>query len=407
MLRRRDREHTPSVGPAHCQNIGRLCAWNSQPTAVKKVVPRAKAGKRLASPVPMRKTVVLVTMIVTGGVATPDTSGHFFVPDPSRGCRAVVLQDGRVVLLCANTRSGRKGAAEIYDPRTASWSAVLDCPREAGYDHVSVQLNSGELLLIGGYLAMAGDCNAGAALFDPRRRQWQSAPAPGQVRWLHSAIVLRDGRVLAWGGTARAATTCEIYDPRLRAWQPAAPLGVARRQAAGTRLNDGRVLTTGGEMKSESATATAEAFEPGTGLWRPLASMLRARYAHAQVLLNDGRVLVVGGEGAERSAEIYDPRRDCWEKTPTLAVARSRLGLVRLHDGRVIAVGGDGTRVVEIFDPRRIHWSRATDIPSGRYQPIMAALDDGRVLVAGGGTSTVEIYDPIADRWSTGPELED
>jgi hypothetical protein len=66
--------------------------------------------------------------------------------------------------------------------------------------------------------------------------------------------------------------------------------------------------------------------------------------------------------------------------------------------------------MAEIFDPRAGMFTDAAPLDEGRMAHDACLLPDGRVLVAGGWadakkatTATTEIYDPVANRWTSGP----
>ena len=83
-------------------------------------------------------------------------------------------------------------------------------------------------------------------------------------------------------------------------------MGTARRLHTATLLRDGRVLIAGGfvccvvegQTASETSTASAELYDPATNVWHP-GPMLQAAWRGATAtLLGNGKVLVFGGEGA-------------------------------------------------------------------------------------------------------------
>ena len=82
-------------------------------------------------------------------------------------------------------------------------------------------------------------------------------------------------------------------------------------------------------------------------------------------------------------------------------------------DGKIYVIGGylsGFLSTVEIYDPGTDTWSTGTNMPTARRY-MSSAVVDGKVYVIGGrntGTaslSTVEIYDPGTDTWSTGTDI--
>lgn len=92
-------------------------------------------------------------------------------------------------------------------------------------------------------------------------------PAPRQR---HSAVLLRDNRVLAFGGEGGAVACCssaELYDATLNTWQPTGSPTVARDKPGTVLLPSGQVLAVGGfgrESPGGLATqlALAELYTP-------------------------------------------------------------------------------------------------------------------------------------------------
>ena len=67
-------------------------------------------------------------------------------------------------------------------------------------------------------------------------------------RWLHTATLLADGRVLTSVAGLRDSVydSAEIYDPRTGKFSSAGSMGEGRQQHTATLLPDGRVLIAGG-----------------------------------------------------------------------------------------------------------------------------------------------------------------
>ena len=81
--------------------------------------------------------------------------------------------------------------------------------------------------------------------------------------------------------------------------------------------------------------------------------------------------------------------------------------------GRVLAVGGLGKKLqplssVEIYDPVRDRWASTVPLPDVRFSHSATLLPDGRVLVVGGIvhgaiSRSVLIFDPRKPAWRAGP----
>src|SRR6185436_19407665 len=110
-----------------------------------------------------------------------------------------------------------------------------------------------------------------------------------EKRYLHTATLLSDGRVLVTGGYvilggSLASSSTEIYDPSTDAWTPAAPMRVQRASHAAVRLADGRVLVAGG-MHYDERNDNAEVYDPATDEWTLTGHLGMGRYHPETVLL--------------------------------------------------------------------------------------------------------------------------
>jgi len=112
------------------------------------------------------------------------------------------------------------------------------------------------------------------------------------------------------------------------------------------------------------------------------------------------------------------PRPGTWQRLRPLPEPRSHIPPV-VHGGRIYVFGGGGhafssQNSVWAYDPAEDRWERCADMPTRRSGTV-ALKADGRIHVMGGGfkqpngkfrfLTTVEVYDPEADRWERGPEL--
>ncbi len=252
------------------------------------------------------------------------------------------------------------------------------------------------------------------------------------ARALHTATLLRDGKVLITGGVAAgsfpmpALDSAELFDPATGvSVMLAATLRSPRVQHAATLLGDGRVLITGGQVDTldGDGSDTAELYDPATQTFTLLAARLTGlRGAHGATRLADGRVLLTGGFGNNPgvdTAELYDPA------TGRFTALAARLTSLRdthtatlLADGKVLlAAGLDGNVVVdkaELYDPVAQTFTplagRLQNLRGGHAASLLAS---GRVLLTGGATvfsatdivvlDSAELFDPASGTFVTLP----
>ncbi len=272
-------------------------------------------------------------------------------------------------------------------------------------------LGDGRVLVTGGF---GSKMLASAEIFDPRVGRWTTVAPFFGPRFAHTGTLLGDGSVLITGGfnfTASYLSSAERYFPTSNTWQPAGDMATPRDNHTATLLLDGRVLVTGGFNRFGPAVSSSELYLPTSNRWTPVASLRTPRYHHTATLLPDGRVLVVGGEQDRagdvvllRTAEIYDPVRNRWQAAARLPFGLANQTATLLKDGRVLVVGG-GDRApgfqagAEIYNPRRNRWSRAAPLPAPRAFHVAQLLHNGQVLVAGG----INDHGSLASAWLYDP----
>ncbi len=319
---------------------------------------------------------------------------------------------------------------------SAAWTA-----QAAGLVAIGNGAVSGLALGTTGVTATIGGVSASASV-TVDTDTWSAAPAMPTERVAGAtATLLANGRLLVAGGVksgGAGSAAVDLFDPVALAWTAVAPMTVQRASHTATLLPDGRVLVVGGSVVSTQASqgdvndAGAEIYDPVANTWTRTPDMSVARSHHSATLLADGTVLVVGGEDAHylvnASAELYDPVANAWSAPRTLPVAaRSRHTATLLASGQVLIAGGfdivagvlTPLATTELYDPvTHVDTATATDgtvttTITGKdftaATPMAAPHDghsatrlpDGRVLVAGGGTTLSELYDPATATWTT------
>ena len=293
---------------------------------------------------------------------------------------ASLLPDGGVLIAGGDDFSGAPdpyrpalATSERWDPTARAFrpGPALTVPR---FHHVATTLADGRIFLSGG-LQIAGSTGFGASpnteVYDPATGTFIAGPRMVEMgRWLHTATLLADGRVLLVGGRATNCTThcpvtalasAELYDPAAGTFTATGSLGIARYRHTATRLADGRVLILGGETTEDLGTGTdqvhqAEIYDPATGTFAPFALTL-PRGTHTATPLGDGRILLMGGERLSgvptTSTELLDPLTGRLTPGPELAETHLRAHALRLPSGEVLLLGGSNgyqpTQAMEIF----------------------------------------------------------
>jgi uncharacterized delta-60 repeat protein len=289
-----------------------------------------------------------------------------------------------------------------------TWSAAGSMAT-ARYLHTATLLPDGKVLVAGGY-NNSGPL-ASAELYDPALGTWSATGSMANARYYFTLTLLPDGKVLVAGGVNNSGypASAELYDPATGTWSATGSLTNARYAHTATLLPDGKVLVTGG-FSNSGPTASAELYDPATGTWSATGSLTDARSYHTAALLPDGKVLVAAGYYNIASAELYDPATGTWSLTGSMTNVRYLHTATLLPDGKVLVAAGynyppGNLASVEIYDSSTGTWNAAASLINARQSPAATLLPDGKVLVSGGyGDSgppaSAEIYDPATGIWS-------
>jgi hypothetical protein len=311
--------------------------------------------------------------------------------------RHVGLVLALVVLISAATLATgpiRESSAQADAP---SWSYTGSL-NEARYLHTATLLSDGKVLVVGGFYA--GFVLASAELYDPATRKWNATDGLNGPRARHTATLLKDGKVLIVGGVdgsfKGSLNGAELYDPKNERWSVTGSLNTPRFGHTATLLKNGKVLVAGGgeiiDWDETRPLDTVELYDPDTGLWSLTGNLNTAVESHTATLLQNGKVLVLGTWRG--SAELYDPDTGTWSSVGSLGgdIAFGQTATL-LPDGRVLIVGGENSdgdiNTAQLYDPDTGAWSSTGHLNRARFNHTATLLPDGKVLVAGGGGHSV------------------
>lgn len=193
-----------------------------------------------------------------------------------------------------------------------------------------------------------------------------------------------------------------------------------------------------GGLLSQVATATSSIYDPRTDSCQPGPTMMTPRSLHGATELLDGRWLISGGVNGTNDpqalCEIYDPATDTITQVASMLVPRMGHTATRLADGRVFVTGGlqamtvtptalsavhDATNTTEIYDPVANTWTAGPNLRTPRAAHAALTRPDGKILLMGGISwdtviivgwlptvrNTCDLYDPVANTIVAGPTM--
>ncbi len=139
----------------------------------------------------------------TGGMAIP-RSGH----------TATLLADGKVLVTGGKSDGPifsfpAHTSAELYDPATGRWTATGSLA-EARWGHTATLIFAKRHGLGGGRSRLScgrilTSCAAPPRVYDPASQRWSTTGSMGEARWGHVSIVLQNGTVLVVGGAVNGS----------------------------------------------------------------------------------------------------------------------------------------------------------------------------------------------------------
>jgi hypothetical protein len=312
---------------------------------------------------------------------------------------------------------------------TDSFTPAADMIR-GGWQQADAELQDGKVLLIGGIDETGSFALANTQMFDPVSEKWNASGSMKTPRAFHTAVTLKNGKVLVAGGGGGTPEipetfgTAELYDPTTGEWSETGSLLAPRAFGSMICLPNGKVLMAGGspDFTGSFLTASSEVYDPEMEKWIATGPMTSPRVGFYLCLLKDGKVFAASGRdetGAlTTTAEIYDPATGKWSATTSLPEAGVGQASM-LADGRILFGGSsESTNLTTrsyVYDPTTTLWTQTGDMSEPRVSGYAVLLTNGKVICAGGANSldqntgfpisSVDIYDPATGTWSLGPEL--
>ncbi len=207
------------------------------------------------------------------------------------GHAAALFGDGRVLVAGGWVgRSTYADTTEIYDPGTGEFTPGPRLPMAVD-GLVAAALPSGCVLVVGGQTRPQVATDRAATICpDGRLRE---VGGLGTARFKHGVAQLESGEVLVIGGTSDDTTllsSTELYDPSARRFRPGPDLLSGRYKMTDSvaTLSGGRVVVAGGGEG-------VELIDLSTGHTRAIASLPGGRRSFSTVGVTEGQLVLIGG----------------------------------------------------------------------------------------------------------------
>lgn len=267
----------------------------------------------------------------------PDTrtiSGFANMLGPRIGGAVAPLREGGVLVAGGWAASGLTAIVEKFDPTSRTSEQIGEM--SAAQTCRAIALDDGRVLLVG---------ERSVDVFDSRTGRIEQLSSNSPYLESSTATLLNDGQVLVVGGGVSEPPRTHSYllDPATGRAVRTDDLKAPRHKHAAVRLLDGKVLIVGGSDsrgRDGGKTKVLEVYDPSLGRFETVGETRYARYkiADAAVRLEDGRVVLAGG--AEKP-EIIDPKT--WRSRPVDVLIGSSLNFAAattLPNDEVLVSGG-------------------------------------------------------------------
>lgn len=297
------------------------------------------------------------------------------------------------------------------DTPGAVWTSVASMPNPR--NHLGAAAVGTKIYVIGGqYTHNEGTTSqVQVDVYDTLAKSWSRARnLPLGRSHITPSVVVHRGKILTFGGTrddgkfGTAMTESSVYDPATDTWVAFPPLP-ATRKAPVAGIIDGRVYVATGNAGGTVATATnwSAALD---GVWdvAPASPVALGEVAGGII----GNTMYLVGEG--NSATLaFDLSARSWKPTANQAV-RPHVGhhaAAEVVGGKLYLFGGLGAGAgkVQIYNPVADSWSTGADMPFAAGSSSSAVIG-GNVYVTGGiigSTTTAQaaVYHPATNSWQS------
>lgn len=301
------------------------------------------------------------------------------------------------------------GAKDLVGPQDPSlWMHRLS-PGWLSGDSLPAPVSEAAGGIIADQLFMVARSSRQTMVFDLRSGRWlhpeQYARRPVLYSG-HTAEVV-DGKLYLLGGHGRSGPLVQVFDPVANQWSygPDMPF---RAVASASAVIGNHIYVAGG-IVGDTVVASAARFDPQTGSWSSIPPMPVAR-SHAASGTDGAKLYVFGGRGPADSTAarplddvlVYDPITNTWTRSGTgpgspapLPQGRAGLGKAVFTGGKFWIFGGETLEAhsrsggeaildrIDIYDPVANTWASGPKLPTAR-SGVLSVGREGHIYLLGG-----------------------
>jgi Kelch motif len=200
------------------------------------------------------------------------------LPTPRLGLAATLGKDGKIYTMGGRGADGNPSdAVEVFDPAAKSWATAAALPTKR-LCVVGVTAPDGTIYAIAGRDALNTPLGV-VEILDPTTGKWSTGPSLATPRYWFGATLGADGRIYATGGIGASdfLDSAEVLTPNATggaAWTALPAMPETRGWVSAAAVKDGRVLAIGGSTDDpDNVTAqpppmkTMVAFDPKENSW--------------------------------------------------------------------------------------------------------------------------------------------
>lgn len=241
------------------------------------------------------------------------------------------------------------------------------------------------------------------------RGTWVEGPAVPAPAQSESASAVLDGKLYLIGGFGDT-NGFKRFDPAANTWSVLPPLPSGRDHLAAFAI-DGGVFVAGGSVHGDTNNAPAMMrFDVARNVWETRSEFQTFTFG-SQATVLAGRAYIGSPDG---SLQEYDPVQRAVRRIAAPNTRRRDHGQTLAYQGEIWVIGGRSpeTTSVAIYDPVTERWRTGPSLNRFRGG-FAAAVVDGQIVVAGGEVvnggvrlePSSEIFAPGSDAWRLGPDL--